>query len=217
MSSHSNLLTDDHYLAALVDELCHLHNCHTVILYGSRAKGTHTAESDYDLFAVRETGESLRDARLWNNYYLDIFIYNEKDVIIVDDSFLRIRGGVVLREWEGFGQRLLKQVDELFATGPAALSASEVQLRRTWFSKMLKRISQGDIEADYRRVWLLYVLLEDYFALRQKWYLGSKESWSWLKIHDPETYVAFEVALKPGASFSTIESLVEKVIAVNLG
>ncbi|QDL11055.1 nucleotidyltransferase domain-containing protein [Brasilonema octagenarum UFV-E1] len=215
MSSHSNPLKDDHYLGALVDELCHVHNCHTVILYGSRAKGTHTAESDYDLFAVRETGESLHDARLWNNYYLDIFIYNEKDVIIVDSSFLRILGGVVLRECEGFGQRLLKRMDELFATGPAALSASEIQLRRTWFSKMLKRISQGNIEADYRRVWLLYALLEDYFALRQKWYLGSKESWNWLKIHDPQTYVAFEVALKSGACFSTIESLVEKVLAVN--
>lgn len=126
---------------------------------------------------------SLRDARFWNNNYLDIFIYNEKDVIIVDSSFLRILGGVVLQR-EGFGQNLLKQVDEFFATGPAALSANEIQLRRTWCYKMLKRISQRDIEADYRRVWLLYTLLEDYFALRQKWYLGSKESWKWLKTYE---------------------------------
>jgi hypothetical protein len=159
---------------------------------------------------------SLRDARFWNDNYLDIFIYNEKDVIIIDSSFLRILGGVVLQR-EGFGQNLLKQVDEFFATGPAALSANEIQLRRTWFSKMLKRISQGDIEADYRRVWLLFTLLKDYFALRQKWYLGSKESWNWLRTHDPDTYVAFEMALKPGSPFSAIESLVEKVIAVNPG
>jgi uncharacterized protein len=118
---------------------------------------------------------SLRDARFWNNNYLDIFIYNQKDVIIVDSSFLRILGGVVLQQ-EGFGQNLLKQVDEFFATGSAALSANEIQLRRTWCYKMLKRISQRDIEADYHRVWLLYKLLEDYFALRQKSYFGSKES-----------------------------------------
>ncbi|OKH54003.1 hypothetical protein [Scytonema sp. HK-05] len=73
---------------------------------------------------------SLRDTRFWDNNYLDIFIYNEKDVIIVDSSFLRILGGVVLQR-EGFGQNLLKQVDEFFATGPAALSANEIQLRRT--------------------------------------------------------------------------------------
>lgn len=160
---------------------------------------------------------SLHNARLWNNNYLDIFIYNEKDVIIVDSSFLRILGGVVLQEREGFGQNLLKQVDQLFATGPAALSANEIQLRRTWCYKMLKRISQGDIEADYRRVWLLYTLLEDYFALRQKWYLGSKQSWNWLKTYERDTYMAFEMALKPGTPFSAIESLVEKVIAVNPG
>ncbi|MBP5974027.1 hypothetical protein HW132_15080 [Brasilonema sp. CT11] len=53
---------------------------------------------------------------------MDIFIYNKKDVTIVDSSFLRILGGVVLREWEGFGQGLLKQVDDLFATGYVILS-----------------------------------------------------------------------------------------------
>ncbi|WP_414584065.1 nucleotidyltransferase domain-containing protein [Scytonema sp. PCC 10023] len=217
MSSYLNQLKDDKILAAVVDELCNVHGCHTVILYGSRAKGTQTRESDYDLIAVRQTGESLHDARLWNDSYLDIFIYNEKDVMIIEESFLRVRGGIVLREREGFGQKLLKQVDDLFAIGPAALSANEIQLRRTWSYKMLKRISQGDIEADYRRVWLLYTLLEDYFALRQKWYFGSKESWNWLKTYDPDTYMAFEQALKPGAPFSAIESLVEKVIAVNPG
>ncbi|ARV57352.1 hypothetical protein BZZ01_00765 [Nostocales cyanobacterium HT-58-2] len=193
MSSTLNPLSNDPLLAAVVDELCNIHGCHTVILYRSRAKGTHTAESDYELFAVRQTGESLHNARLWNNSYLDIFIYNEKDVIIIDSSFLRIRGGIVLREQESFAQRLLKQVDEFFATSPAVLSANEIQRRHTWFSKMLKRISQGDIEADHRRVWLLYALLEDYFALSQKWYLGSKESWKWLKIHDPGTYKAIDV------------------------
>jgi hypothetical protein len=44
-----------------------------------------------------------------------------------------------------------------------------------------------------------------------------KESCNWLEIHEPQTYVAFEVDLKPEAYFSTISSLVEKVIAVILG
>lgn len=93
-----------------------------------------------------------------------IFANNEKDVIIVDSSLLRNLGGIVLRQWEGFGQRLLKRVGKLFATDPAMLSANKVQLRCTSFRKMLKGISLGDIKADYRRVWLLYALLEDYFA-----------------------------------------------------
>jgi uncharacterized protein len=69
----ASLIENDPILTAVVDELCNQQNCHTVILYGSRAKGTHTANSDYDILAVREIGETTRDARLWNGAYLDIF------------------------------------------------------------------------------------------------------------------------------------------------
>jgi predicted nucleotidyltransferase len=40
-----------------------LYGCHTVILYGSRARGDATAESDYDVLGVRDSGEAIRDAR----------------------------------------------------------------------------------------------------------------------------------------------------------
>jgi hypothetical protein len=56
-------------------------------------------------------------------------------------------------------------------------------------------------------------LLEDYFALRQQWYLGSKASWNWLQCHDSDAYTAFADALKPGASISAIQSLVGTVFA----
>ncbi len=58
------------------------------------------------------------------------------------------------------------------------LSSAKIELRRSWSYKMLERVHQDDIEANYRRAWLLFPLLEDYFAIRQKWYLGSKASWS---------------------------------------
>ncbi len=210
----SNLPKDDKILTAVVDELCNVHGCHTVILYGSRAKGTHTPSSDYDLLAIRPTGESLQELRLWNGNYLDIFIYNEDDIINIDASFLRVREGIVLTEQENWGQRLLQQVNALFVAGPPVLSSSEIELRRGWSYKMLKRIAKGDIEANYRRAWLLFTLLEDYFSLRQMWYPGSKESWIWLKNHDPDAYTAFEQALQAEASLATIESLVKKVMAV---
>ena len=205
----------DSVLVAIISELCHVQGCHTVILYGSRAKGTHTASSDYDLLAIRSTGASRRDARSWNGAYLDIFIYNERDVEDIEPSFLRLRGGIVLREQFDFGRQLLARVEELFTAGPKALPPDELELRRTWSRKMLERIHQGgseDVIANYRRVWLLFTLLEDYFVLRQAWYLGPKESFVWLKAHDPDTYKAFESALKPGAPMQVIESLVEKVL-----
>lgn len=213
-----NYLEQDRVLAAIIKELCQVEGCHTVILYGSRAKGTDTAASDYDLLAIRPNGPSRREARNWNGAYLDIFIYNEKDLKDIDLSFLRLRGGLVLREKFDLGRQLLARVEELFAAGPKTLPPEELELRRTWSRKMLERIHQGGIEddyANYRRAWLLFTLLEDYFVLRQAWYLGPKESFVWLKTHDPDSYEAFELALKPGAQLQTVKFLVEKVLAVN--
>lgn len=104
-------IENDPILAAIVDELCNIQNCHTVIFYGSRAKGTHTANSDYDILAVREIGQTTRDARLWNGAYLDIFIYNEEDILEIDASFLRLLGGIVLRY--AFGVKLCLSHQEI--------------------------------------------------------------------------------------------------------
>ena len=41
--------------------------------------------------------------------------------------------------------------------------------------------AQGDLEGNFRRVWLLYALLEDYFALRGMWYEGPKAALKWLR------------------------------------
>lgn len=95
------------------------------------------------------------------------------------------------------------------------LSSAEIELRRSWSHKMLERIYQDDIEANYRRAWLLFTLLEDYFAIRQKWYLGSKASWSWLLSFDPNAYSVFATALQPGASVDSIVSLVGTVFTLN--
>lgn len=40
-------ITNDPVLQAIVEELISLYQCHTIILYGSRARGDFTASSDY--------------------------------------------------------------------------------------------------------------------------------------------------------------------------
>ena len=77
---------------------------------------------------------------------------------------------------------------------------------------MLGRIKKGDVEGNYRRHWLLYQLLDDYFYLRRLWYLGPKESFTWLKTNDPPAYDAFVTALKPAAPDAGIASLVDLVL-----
>jgi len=69
----------DILLDALVKELINEHKCHTVILYGSRARGDATLQSDYDLMGVRKSGRKYRIARKQGGFYIDIFVYPEKE------------------------------------------------------------------------------------------------------------------------------------------
>jgi len=188
------------------------HGCHTVILYGSRARGDATAHSDVDLLCVREGGDAMRDARVVDGIYVDAFIYPEATLSSVDPSHLRLLGGVVIRERSGFGTSLLAEVRALHDRGPSPLPDDERQALVVWSRKMIDRFrGQYGLDADYRRMSLLLQALEDYFALRGAWFRGSKEAFAWLRRHDEAAYASFERAARPGASDAAFTSLVETV------
>jgi predicted nucleotidyltransferase len=203
----------DQILDIAVDELVKKHGCHTVILYGSRGRGDWTEESDYDLIGFRDDGEKFRDARLIEGKYLDAFVYPVKDIAGQEKEFLRIRQGKILLERDSFARELLAKLDQVFAEGPKPLPEDEIQTIRVWIGKMLARIGKGDIEGNYRRAWLQYDLIESYFALRKRWYLGPKESFRWLSVHDSDAYSLFERALKPEAKWDDLKRLAEKVLS----
>jgi len=188
------------------------HGCHTTILYGSRARGDATPESDVDLVGVREEGPSARDARVVEGVYFDVFVYPEAALAALDSSHLRLLGGVVLQEQGGFGTALLERVKALDEKGPTPLPEDERQALTVWSHKMLVRFrgKQG-AEANYRRRFLVIQALEDYFSLRGAWFRGSKEAFEWLRRNNPVGYGLFEAALSPGASDEDLASLVEAV------
>lgn len=202
----------DRILELAMNELVGHHQCHTVILYGSRSRGDWTEESDYDLVGFRDHGEKFQDARIIEGKFLDAFVYPIKDVVDHEKDFLRFRKGTVLLEKNGFAENLLKKLDQVFDEGPKSLPKDELHAIRIWIKKMLARITKEDLEGNYRRAWLQHDLLESYFTLRQKWYLGPKESFRWLSENDPETYRFFDLALKPHAAFTDIVHLAEKVL-----
>lgn len=200
---------------SLVDDLCiemRAHGCHTAILYGSRAHGDATASSDYDVAGFADIPVPRRDARRWKGSFLDAFVYPDSRLDQPDEEFLKLRGGRVLFEHAGRAARLLRGLETLFARGPTRLANDDFNTRRTWAWKMLERIQKNDVEGRYRRVWLLTVLMEDYFALRGLWYLGPKCSFQWLALHDPDTGGAFDTALQSDASPQQLCSLVERVV-----
>lgn len=193
--------------------------CHTVILYGSRARGTHEPNSDYDLLLVREgSGEEDYKATTSAGLPLDVYMYGELEFTSEHANeqilrVIRIRDGIIIRDDKGFGARLIQQVRETFDRGCPPLSPKEAVSRRLWIKDMLRRISHGQeqVLADYRRVFLLKELLEMHFALRSRWFLGERESFKWLAENEPRTYDSFTVALAPGASLEAIEQLARLV------
>lgn len=193
-------------------ELVASHGCHTVILYGSRARGDATPASDFDLLCVRKDGPSVRDARWSGGHYIDAFVYPEDSFDKLDPALLRLIGGVVVQEREGFGSALLARLQEMFDRGPDPLPEDQRNALFAWSSKTLERISgPPSAETGYRRVGILSTALEDYFALRQRWFRGSKPSFAWLQRHDPQTLGLFEQALRLEASLDDVTALVRRV------
>ncbi len=192
------------------------YGCHTVILYGSRARGESTNTSDYDIIAIREQGEFERDCRVFDGFYLDAFIYSEEAIKNPNASFIRIKDGVIVFQKDHMGDILLNEVKKIFQQGPPKTAAWEKHEIITWTRKMLQRAEENDIEGNFRRHWLLHDLLECYFKMRDLWYLGPRESFQWLKVNDPITYAAFEIALQPDSSLNNIQKLISYVVPLKL-
>ena len=204
----------DTLLHHLCTELVLNFGAHTILLYGSRADGTENEFSDYDIAAFADVPVSKRDTRVVDGKFLDVFVYPEAVLRKPTKEHLTLRGSRILSQRNVEATHFLAALDVIFRTGPEPLPADEIEARRTWARKMGLRMRRSDIEGNFRRVWLLTALLEDYFALRGMWYQGPKKSFQWLQASDFETYAAFEEALKPASPFDAIDRVVERVVAV---
>jgi uncharacterized protein len=119
------------FLQSIVEDVRAKHKCHTLILYGSWARGDAGPTSDYDLLAlaIRQRGNKVvRDARRWEGAYLDIFVYPEKRVR--PEALLHVRGGKVLFQKNRIGDSLLARINEVYARGPKPLTHDEISARR---------------------------------------------------------------------------------------
>lgn len=205
-------IKDDPILKSIVAELVSKYKCHTVILYGSRARGDVTPFSDYDVVGIRRKGKNLRVARKKKGFYLDLTILPEREFRKIGENFLYLKGAKVLFEKTKFGSRLIRKLDVAFLRPFIPLARDEIVVRRMWAYKMLERIKCGDVEALYRRSWLQMALLEDYFAFRGMRYCGSKEAFQWLRKFDKSVYRLFENSLKQPHSHVRLTNLVKVVV-----
>lgn len=78
-------------------ELQDRYHCHTIIMYGSRARGDAAVTSDIDILGARSDGEEVRHCRLWQGNYLDAFVCPETKLLQPDPSMVRARGPCLKR------------------------------------------------------------------------------------------------------------------------
>jgi hypothetical protein len=203
----------DPVLQKVVEVLTKKYRCHTVLLYGSRARGTATPASDYDVMGVRRTGKKVRIASRSKGVYLDIFVFSEKDLQSLGESHLYMSGAQILFQRGDYGIRFQRRLARAARRPPPRRPPDEINMMRVWAKKMLERSRGGDIEGNYRRSWLQMALLEDYFVLRQKRFEGSKAAFAWLKAHDPKGYRLFDRALASPSDDASLERLVDHVVS----
>jgi len=201
----------DNILDSITQYIIKNYSCHTIILYGSHARGDENSSSDYDFLGIRDAGEFERDCHCFQGKFMDVFIYPEKMVLQEEPSLIRIKDGTVLVQQGSLGDDLLTKIKQIFVKGPSPTPAWEKHEINTWAIKMGQRSKQKDIEGNFRRHWLLHELLECYFKLRDMWFLGPKESFQWLLKNDLETYQAFDKALDPRATSKNIEHLINLI------
>ncbi len=192
----------------IIEEISSKYDCHTIILYGSRARGDASEASDYDILAIRDAGPSLRDARLWQGVYLDIFVHSKSVIDQPPAEMLEMRHGKILREKEDTAKIFFSKLEEIYQAGPKKLPPDEIKAIVTWHVKAIDRIRLGGMQGLFRRSELLPALLEHYFTTRGHWYRGPKASFHWLEKNRPDLFEAFQNALNPSAANSTVEKLV---------
>lgn len=195
---------------ALVAEMKAKHAVHTLVLYGSFARGDASVESDVDVAGFSDVVEAYRDARSWGGTFLDAFVYPTRVATDpVTDELLKLAGGRALLDERGLAVGMLARVEALERAPIAPLPDHEIQTRRTWARKMVARAARGDVEAHYRLHWLLFQLLEDHYAVAARRYPGPKRAFADLASREPDTLAAFERALAPSAPLPVIEALVD--------
>lgn len=201
----------DPLLTVIVDELVNKHKCHTVVLYGSRARGVATAASDYDVLGVRKDGKKYRVAEKRDGFYWDIFVYPERDLKKVTEAHLYMREGKVLFERQTFGTRFLKKLKKVSRRKFKPSPPDEIRVSQIWLHKMLDRASARDVEGNYRRSVLHDLLIYEYFNIRKKRYGGPKAGFAWLKRNDPQTFRLYARVLAHPTNLPLLRRLVERV------
>ncbi|GEM80546.1 nucleotidyltransferase family protein [Vibrio superstes] len=191
-----------------IKEVVGKYDPHTVIIYGSRARGDATDESDVDMACFLDEPPISEDFRSFDGIFLDAWIY-PTDAMKTPESFVQMGKAFCAIDKYGLGKELLRKIDERRTAGPIPLTEKQksniIELRM----KSLKRIVKNDIEGNHRRAHLQFTLLETYFLLRDKWFFGAKSSLAWLQENDQVAFDLFEKVYQSPQDYQALKRLTQ--------
>ncbi|MBJ7555194.1 nucleotidyltransferase domain-containing protein [Marinomonas spartinae] len=202
----------DKLIRLAVEDLIKRYQPHTIILYGSRARGEATQASDIDIACFVDSGTETKEARVFHGVYLDAWVYPSEKMTLVSDDALRFGDGICLLDQRGLGGQYLAAIQERIEAGPEILDETDRSHTFEWISKMLSRIELDDLEGKYRRHWLQFELLEIYFQLRGLWFFGPKKSLRYLQENDAVAYQLFYDVYDDPTDVDRLKLLVQCVV-----
>lgn len=208
---------DKEILDSIIKELKNRYRCHTIILYGSRARSQTTPTSDYDVVGVCKRGKKTRIAKKQRGYYWDVFVYAEKDLRKLGDQHMSWKQAKILYANGPYGLRLLKRIKNLLKRPFKRHPQYEIDITKVWAQKELDRCKMKDVQGLFRRVEFHNALFNHYFFIRQKRFWGPKEGFAWMAKNDPKTFDLIERALKFPSNLSFLKAAASRVYKVKLG
>ena len=111
-------MTRDPLLNRICDELREA-GAHTILLYGSRADGSANALSDYDVAGFAPVAHIVRDTRVVDGCFLDVFLYPGDALDRPTPELLKLRGSRILVQRDGTATRFLAELEAVYQQGPA--------------------------------------------------------------------------------------------------
>ena len=95
-------------VSKIINELKMQYQLHTIIIYGSRARGDSTQTSDLDIACFLDNPIVKHDARELHDIYLDAWFYPTKALSENREEFLRLHDGVCVYDQNDQGEDFLK-------------------------------------------------------------------------------------------------------------
>lgn len=218
----------------LIDYLEETYGCHTLILYGSRAKGTHRPDSDWDLIGLNDAEhDDFCHAVVPGIGEINAYIYPRpmgifnpnapSKLFIPLDAFVRrLHDARVLVEEDGLGTAIVHRAQVMKQGGPAKISPEKREHLEFYFfrQRLGEYLDPNDPHFKHAAAPLIHTMRHEamtqvifnYFRLRGKWVPAPNDWYAYFERHDPAFLALLNRAEETNAKPEDFAALFAKVM-----